>query len=266
MRKAMIGCLAVLAIELLAWASNDPWKDKPYQQWDQKDVQRVLSSSPWTKTVQVEAKWAPNQSAPQQPNSPQSSPSTSAGSSGSSATRPGGGLGGAGSSPSSQPATGGGGIAASDSAAPEAAFAVRWLSARTMREALVRSAVLAGSMTQADADKNLAQPVDTYQVFISGPQMTPFESAEETSLKQGAVLTTKKGKQKIEASKVEIQRGTDGKTVRGVVISFPKKTSTGEATIASDEKGADFALSNAGLSIKTSFDFSKMNDAQGRDI
>lgn len=135
-----------------------------------------------------------------------------------------------------------------------------------MREAVVRSAVLSGSMKEEDGEKQLAQPMDAYQVIISGPQMTPFESAEENAIQQEVTLTTKKGRQKIEASKVEIQRGPDGKNVRAIVISFPKKTTTGEATIGADEKGAEFALSTTGVSIKTSFDFSKMYDAQGRDL
>ncbi len=121
-------------------------------------------------------------------------------------------------------------------------------------------------MQQADAEKNLAQTPDAYQVMIMGPQMQPFQSVEEAALKQTAVLTTKKAKQKIEASKVEFERSPDGKTVQSVIVSFPKKTSTGEATIGPDEKGADFAVSVGKTTIKTSFDFSKMYDAQGRDL
>ena len=266
MRTSILGTFVVLAAAALAWASSAPWKDKPYQQWDQKDVQRVLSDSPWSKTVQVDAKWQPQETQEgRQPVAPQNT-STGAGSSGSSSGmgRPGGG---GGSSPAPSPSAGGGyGTPSVGNSTPEVPFAVRWFSSRTVREAIVRSAVLSGSMKEEDAEKQLAQPVDAYQVLISGPQMSPFESAEESAIKQEATLTTKKGKQKIEASKVEIQRGPDGKTVRALVISFPKKTATGEATIGADEKGAEFALSNTSVAIKTSFDFSKMYDAQGRDL
>lgn len=267
MRKAMIGLSAVLTIGLVAWASSDPWKDKPYQQWDQKDIQHILTSSPWSKTVSVEAKGQANESqVPQSsPTAAQSAPSNSSGDSSGGAIgngpRPGGMSGG------SAPASSGGiGGYPSASGAPEIAFSVRWLSSRTMREALVRNAVMSGSMTQADADKDLAQPVDAYQVFIAGSQMAPFEPLDETSIKQGATLTTKKTKQKIEAEKVEIQRSPDGKTIRGIVIWFPKKTATGEVTIGPDEKGAEFAFAGGSVSIKMSFDFSKMYDAQGRDL
>ena len=264
MRKAILGSFVVLAIAAVAWASSDPWKDKPYQQWDEKDVQRVLSNSPWSKTVQVDAKWERQQT--QESSQPPSAPqNTSAGSGSSGGMRPGGGMGAGGSSPA--PSAGGGyGAAPATNSTPEVPFAVRWFSSRTMREAFVRNAVLTGSMKEEDAEKQLAQPLDEFQVLISGPQMTPFQSAEESAIKQEATLTTKKGKQKLQASKVEIQRAPDGKTVRAIMISFPKKTAGGEATVGADEKGAEFALSSPGISIKTSFDFSKMYDGQGRDL
>lgn len=47
----LLGTLAALA-----WAS-DPWKAKPYQQWDQKDVAKILNDSPWAKTESVTADW-----------------------------------------------------------------------------------------------------------------------------------------------------------------------------------------------------------------
>ena len=67
MRKGILGIPLLLVLAVFAWASNDPWKDKPYQQWDPKDIQHVLSNSPWSKTVQVDAKWEPQgtQQAPQ---------------------------------------------------------------------------------------------------------------------------------------------------------------------------------------------------------
>src|SRR5215469_3701776 len=262
MRKGILGIPLLLVLAAFAWASNDPWKDKPYQQWDQKDIQRVLSNSPWSKTVQVDAKWEPQgtQQAPQAV--PPENVPTSGGSSGGTG-RSGGGMGGS----SQAPSPGGGyGAPPASNATPEVAFAVRWFSSRTMREAILRNAVLSGSMKEEDAEKQLAQPVDAYQVLISGPHMTPFESAEENAIKQEATLTTKKGKQKIEASGVEIQRSPDGKTVRALVISFPKKTENGQATVGDDEKGAEFALSAPRISIKASFDLSKMYDAQGRDL
>jgi len=269
MRKAIIGSIALLAIAAFALASSDPWKGKPYQQWDEKDIQKILQNSPWSKTVTVDAKWEGSSgagaygTAPAAPSRlPQGSSAGGSGAAGGGG-RPGmgGGGGGGGSAPSA-----GGGMPEAGGAVPQAPFAVRWLSSRTMREALVRSAILSGKLTEADASKDLAQTPDTYQVMVIGPQMTPFQSVEEASVKQSAFLSTKKGKQKIEASKVEFQRSPDGKTVQTVIIYFPKRTATGESTIGADEKGAEFSVTASNTTIKTSFDFSKMDDAQGRDL
>ena len=65
---------------------------------------------------------------------------------------------------------------------------------------------------------------------------------------------------------MEFQRSPDGKTVQAVIIYFPKKTAAGQSTIGADEKGAEFSEAATNTTIKTSFDFSKMDDAQGRDL
>jgi len=135
-----------------------------------------------------------------------------------------------------------------------------------MREALVRNAVLSGKMTESDGAKELAQTPDAYELMVLGSQMHPFQSVEEASVKQNAFLTPKKSKEKIGASKVEFQRSADGKSVQTVIIYFPKKTATGQATIAADEKGAEFSVAASNTTIKASFDFSKMHDAQGPDL
>jgi hypothetical protein len=121
-------------------------------------------------------------------------------------------------------------------------------------------------MKEDEAEKQVSQPADAYQVLLSGQQMTPFASAEEAAIKSGTYLTTKKGKQKIEPSKVEFERSPDGKTIYSILISFPRKTATGEATIGADEKGVEFVCSVPNVNIKASFDFSKMYDSQGRDL
>jgi hypothetical protein len=265
MRKAVIGTMAVMALALLAWASNDPWKAKPYDQWDQKDVQKVLNNSPWTRVVTVDASWQGNGSMSMPQSGAPQSPSSSGSSSSSSGGRPGmGGGGGGGSAPPSgggapMSAGGGGGT-------PQAQFVVRWLSSRTMREAFVRSAELDGRIKPEDAQKQVSETPDAYQVIIAGPQMEPFDSVEEAAIKEKAFLEPKKSKERIAASKVEFQRSPDGKSVRAVVIAFPKTTASGQATIAPDDKGAEFSLGVGKTIIKTSFDFSKMYDAQGRDL
>ncbi|MGA8224843.1 MAG: hypothetical protein WB780_24585 [Candidatus Acidiferrales bacterium] len=246
MRKLVIGSLAIVILASLAWAAGDPWKAKPYTQWDEKDVRKILSDSPWSKIVQVPAAW--------------SAGGDSGGSSLPNATQehsPDGGVMGQGT-----------GTPKPDAAPqiPQATFAARWVSSRTIREALLRSQVLGGQMKEDEAEKRAALAVDSYQMLIAGPDMKPFQGVDEKALLAKTYLNMKKSKQKIPATGVEFERGPDGKTVLAAVFIFPKKMENGEPTIATDEKGAEFNCSIGGTNIRAAFEISKMDDSQGRDL
>jgi hypothetical protein len=47
--KFILASLFLLVLGALAWASSDPWKAKPYQQWDANDIKRIFAESPWCK-------------------------------------------------------------------------------------------------------------------------------------------------------------------------------------------------------------------------
>jgi hypothetical protein len=244
-RKLIFGILAVAVLASLVWAAGDPWKSKPYTQWDEKDVRKILSDSPWSKIVQTPAAWTTGDSG---------------GSTLPSATQehsPDGGVMGGGMS-APKPETG--------PQIPLANFAVRWVSARAVREALLRNQVLGGQMKEDEAEKRAALPVDSYQVMIAGPDMKPFQAADEKAVAAKSFLITKKTKQKIASTGVEFERGPDGKTVLAAVFSFPKKTETGEPAIAMDEKGVEFNCTIGGANIRAAFEIPKMDDSQGRDL
>jgi len=265
MRKAILVTSAVLAVTALVFADGDPWKTKPYQQWDDKDVQRILHDSPWSKVVQVIANWKNRKlnsnDDSDQPYVPTGAPAA------------GGKMGGMGSrqaapSAPAAPAAGGGLDSGDPSSDPSTAvtFLVRWVSSRTVVKAVLRKAELAGQMKPEDAEKELAKQLDVYEVVVFGPDMRPFQSADEESLKTSANLIEKKTKQKISPVKVELSRSTDGKRVEVVVFIFPKKSDTGEPTIPPDEERVDFKCSLNGAKFYVSFDLSRMQDTQGRDL
>jgi hypothetical protein len=245
--------VAVLAVAALASAGGDPWKSKPYQQWDSKDILRIVNDSPWAKVIHVDAPWK---------NAPGGT--DDAGAVPVAGVRPSAGMGGTGAQPSSAPPNPG--ANSQNSQIPQAAFLVRWLSSRTIREALLRSSVLSGKTKEEDAEKELAGPTDTYQVFVAGPDMKPFAIIEEDELKRGTFLQTKKTKQKISPISVQIERTPDGLGVQAIVFVFPKRSRTGESTIAADEKSADFNCVAGPVRIQATFDISKMDDANGRDL
>src|SRR5580700_1617670 len=191
-RKVVLSVATVLVAASLIWAANDPWKSKPYDQWDDKDIHRIFNDSPWSKVVQI------GTSSP----APSGMPADTSTAAPGQQTRGmmGGGQGqypqSSGQSPSPQPS--------STAATP---FVVRWVSSRTIREAAVRNAVLKGQLKPEDAAKDLAQPVDMYQVLVAGPNMKAFQSVDESTLRNNTVLELKRSKEKLTPSDGKIQRG-----------------------------------------------------------
>ncbi|MFZ3216350.1 MAG: hypothetical protein WA192_09860 [Candidatus Acidiferrales bacterium] len=249
MREAFLGGCVVLLLAALAWASGDPWKSKPYQQWDAKDVRKVLESSPWVKAVQINAPWKAAQA-------------SGAGADSDGATAPGSPIGR--STEGARPAPGGSSDLGSQGAT--ATFLVTWASSRTVREALVRNAILSGRMKEEQAEPELAHPVTSYEIVITGADMKPFQSVDEKILEDAAFLIDRKEKERIPAAGVQIQRSEDGAKIVSVVFSFPKRASDGTSTVPADEKNLDFSCIVTNVKIQASFDTSKMMDSQGRDL
>ncbi len=229
MKRATLLVLAVVLLVSVAYA-DDVWKSKPYQQWELKDVQRILADSPWGHVVHVTVP--------------------------SSGSMPGG------------PSSANSGSLAQNQAilnsanAPEATFAVRWFSARAVRQALARAQVLSGAMSEADAAKALADEPTEVTITVVGQDMTPFLSAEEKDLAAKASLQQKK-QAKIPATHVTVQRipgrkPDDPRSIAAVVFYFAKKSASGDPILASNEKNVEFLCEAGKATIKTSFDLSRM--------
>lgn len=256
MRKLILGGFSLWVLVALAWA-GDVWKDKAYQQWDKADVQKILNDSPWVRVARIDA---PGASLSDQAGMASGNSGSAAGAPRPTSGRAGAGGGGmaGGSQGDSGGDTGGG--------SPQIPFMVRWLSSRTMREALVRTAELSGQLKEADAATELSNPVEMYEVMVFGPQMDVFGAATESTLKESIALTGKKTKDKIPPATVNIQRTPDGKTIRAIVFSFPKQTAAGGATIAEMEKAVEFSCALPQVKFKVTFDLPKMEDPKGRDL
>jgi len=188
MRKLLLGSFSVWILAVLVWA-GDAWKDKAYQQWDKADVQKILNDSPWVKVAHVDVPGA-NLSDQSGPSGGSSAPATTS----SRPTAARGGGGGGGGAPSGAAGEMGGEAGAN---LPQIPFMVRWLSSRTIREALVRNAELSGQVKEADAEKELSTPSEMHEVLVFGPQMDVFADVAEKTLKENVLLTGKKTKEKI---------------------------------------------------------------------
>jgi hypothetical protein len=240
-------CFAMMSVIGAAARANDPWKDKDPQDWDEKDVQKILTDSPWSKPFQIGS--AANSSA-----ASTITPVGSAAHTDSATVDP--IRGGNPSSPSSGNLPPGVG--------PVMKFTVSWRSSRTVREALLREKELSGSLPD-QARKDLAAKYDAYQISISGANLRLFEKEGAENLKAHSYLMPKNSKEKISPAKVIVQTRQDGSVVT-ILFDFPQKTASGEPTIATAEKSVEFSAKAGGLPLKVTFDISKMSTKQGPDL
>ncbi len=230
--------VALLAFATLAWASDEPWKAKSYQQWTDRDLENIFAYSPWSHTVALTRTWLPLK-AEELP----------------------------------QMISGKGkqlpeGLAQSDEGrlGSEVKFNVYWSSSRVMREASVRKAVLHGGKSESEMEKFLNQPVDEYQIVVQGEDMAPFVRKDERFYQANAYLQLKKTKQKISPSHVRYERDAQGVRVVAVIFFFPRKTSSGDPVIVADEKSVEFNCKIEGSTFRVNFDPQKMLDQVGPDL
>jgi hypothetical protein len=248
MRKLILGGLVLFIGAAIAWAGGDPWK-RPFTDWTAKDVAEVQQNSPWAKTAQSQGAWRPADGVTQA--------SGSGGVAGTSSDRTGGA---AGATPDKP-----GGMEKAAAAGP-VTYSVWWWSSRMIRAASLRDAVLKGKMTQPDAEKSLAQPVDEYEILVRGTNMYTFQQRGEKAFETASYMQLKKTKQKIAPSHVSFLKGPDGASVIGAVFFFPKKGANGEPTISPDEKEIDFYVQVGDQKLVTYFEPKKMVDSQGEDL
>jgi len=251
MKKALLGVLAILAMVAIAWAGGDPWKSKPYSQWDEKDVMAVLQTSPWSKVgVTAQGAWRPEGAA--------AADTANLGVAGSASDR---------SAVTSGASTSqmGGTEKRVAAIAAQQPYNIFWWSSRTIREASARRAVLKGTITQADADKMVSAPIDSYQILVSAQNMYIFEQRGEEAFKSAAFLQLHRAKEKLSPTKVEFQKSADGKVV-GAVFNFAKTNPKGEPAISPDEKQIDFELEIGGTWLRTYFTPKQMADNKGEDL
>jgi|SRR5579864_6711855 len=239
--KGTTSFLGLLIVASLALASDPPWKGKPYQQWDDKDVQRVFSDSPWARKTTITRTWG-DAAQKDLPN-----------------RQPSGGGAGRGMPGAQGP---GGAQGPNDSAGGESTYDVYWASSRVMRAATARRGVLHGGKADLDVDKYASQPQEEYQVVIRSEDMAPFVRHDEKFFEANSFLEPKKSKQKISPSHVVYERDEKSQ-IAAAVFFFPRKTASGEPTVGSEEKSVEFNCKLEGTNLRVNFEPQKMVDSQG---
>jgi hypothetical protein len=259
MSKKTLAAVAALLLAGLVWATNEPWKDKPYQQWDKADLQVVLNDSPWCRKITVDVNWKPagvtQGVMAQSDQNPELRSHMSSQKGGMPDTSP----------PDANMDSVGSTNNTSNAVSPKTTFNIRWYSSRIVREALAREAVLNGRITEAEATKLLAEPVADYEIIVFGPDMTPFQNLTEDQLKSDTTLEGKESKQRVAPASVRINKAPNGMTT-GLIFLFPKKTSSGQDVASANEKGFEFVCKIKSLNLHNTFDVRKMVDEKGADF
>lgn len=235
-QKTAASFLAFLFVTSLALAADPPWKGKPYQQWDDKDIQRVFSDSPWTRISTITRSWRPISEKDDIPNGVLD--------------------GGVRKLPTDTA------HATESTVGGELNVNIFWASSRVMRAASARRSVLHGGQS-VDVDAYAAQPQEEYQIVIQSADMAPFSRHDEKFFQENSYLEVRRTKLKTPPSHVVYQRDEKGQLVTTAIFFFPKKTASGEPTIGPDEKSVEFNCKLESTNLRVTFEPQKMVDNQG---
>jgi hypothetical protein len=227
-------CVLFLLL-VLSLCAADFWQSRPFTEWSDKEVQKMMTNSPWARPISLSM----GGGAPAPPVLGRGGGGdTSPGDSG--APPPiseGGGRGGRG---------GGGFDAGVGTALPAINAVVRWQTALPVKQVVTRIRYGSEVATSAEAKKFLDREETSYIICVSGLPATTIMGDEEKvkdALKGQASLTVK-GKDKIQPSDVQLSRG------KGVDIYFifPKT-----APFTLDDKEVEFSSKVGAVSVKCKF-------------
>jgi hypothetical protein len=204
--KRTVGLLFVLALSLMA---ADFWK-KPFTQWSDKDVDKMMTDSPWAKSASVSMGGLPPQA---------------------------GGLGGGGGFGHGGLPGGPQGGAGSDigPGAPSFNVVARWETALPIRQALVRRKYGAEADKSADAGKILAEEERSYEIVLSGPLGPFLHGTPEESAKALNDVTALSSRRTGDIKPAQIEVSNPGRLME-VLFVFPRSM-----PFTADDKEVEFS-------------------------
>ncbi len=245
--------LLLLLSAMALWAA-DFWQTKPFTDWDAKEIQKILTDSPWARKVFVPLPGGG-------PGGPQSLGGGGGGGRG-------GGVRGGPQGPNADPGiAGGGGIAESSGRGgfgaggggaesnpaftPALALLVICQSALPVKQAAVKAKFGAEAATAPDAKVFLERQEMSYVFSVSGlpGYVQPRDNEAKGMLLKQTSLTAK-GKEPVTATDVQFQ--TNGKNVDAYFV-FPR---TNPFTVA--DKEVEFVTKAGFIAVKQKFNLKNM--------
>jgi hypothetical protein len=221
----------------------DFWVAKPAAEWSDKDLQKMMSNSPWAKPFSVPMSGPSTQFGNAQGNSGADPGNPAPISEGGGGGR-GGGRGGGGGS--------GGASAAGAGAAPAGGgsldLVARWQSAMPMKQAFVRMKYGAQASVSEEAKQTLDRVEPGYMIIVSG-NLRPFMRTNPEGFKkvvQDSAVLSVKGKEPVKLEMVDV-------SPQQIIFLFSKTT-----PITLDDKEVDFTTKVADVVLKYKFKLKDM--------
>src|SRR3984957_17074598 len=225
MAWGLVGALLVAA---------DFWETKPFTMWSAEEMQKVLTDSPWSRTVNVVVA------------SPPGGGGLDEGDAGGGRGRGGGGAGVEGD--------GGGRGGPGPRGPPQFKVVISWRSALPMKQALVRGQIGAGGAVPAETQQLLERPEPMYVVTIVG---VPTRYARTIDSMKAETFLKRKNKPPITVADMGSQPAPVSQlTPRSLVVVFvfPKTDA-----ITVEDKEVEFVPSLGLTDIKKKFNLADMN-------
>lgn len=233
--------LIALALLTLPALAQEPWKNKSYDTWDQKEVKRILNKSPWAIEVATPADWTLfghqgfevgiTKRIESHPTGPRPSDHATA-------------------------------------RAEMMPFLFRWASSQTIRAAVLREKILRGAISQAEADQaasGLASHPAEFEIrLVVQTHVIRFPDTSESMIQKNTVLLLKTTGRELKPTKVTIQRKAS--RVEEVVFFFSRKDPVGEPAISGDEREAELNWSVGGATVVAKFKLAQMRNRSGLDL
>ena len=253
-RRAILVLVFMSAV--LVWAADkDFWDTKPYSEWNDKEVEKLLKNSPWSRTVSLSVSMMGAGTYGNDPRQPY--PRTAGGVGNQTGTAGQTGVGnqaGVGNQGPGGLESGPGGVDPSQTASIP--LVVSWYS-RPVREAFARRIQLRKPEGAQEQINNLLQYDDSqhFAILILGipprmPGSTPAELGER--LKADTFLQ-KKGKEKIPVAEV-VPPASPGQPL---ILKFLKEAD-GKPVLTLEDKEVEFSSRMAGDSLRAKFKLADM--------
>ena len=221
------GSIAIVWLAACAVLAADFWDEKEFTDWSDRDVQRMMTNSPWAKRITVVF--------PRAPQTALNDRTPVAGGIG-------GGRGGGGG--------GGRGFGGADGFGPtrQSRLIVQWRSALPMRQAIVRGRIGEGGVLDPPGRQLLAQRPSGYFIVVAGLPR-PFAGLDRAALTAGARLE-RPGKRPILPIEAAAEPEGNGAVI---LYLFPR----GDAITLADEE-VEFVTELAEATIERTFELEEM--------